>query len=65
MNVDPNKALVRRVIEEMWNKEDLSVIPQVMPPTSSAISKVTRTWFFEKIDISASTPTASGQTRPV
>jgi predicted ester cyclase len=29
MNVDHNKALVCRVIEEVWNKGDLSVIPEV------------------------------------
>lgn len=32
MNLDYNKALVRRVIEEVWNKGDLSVIPQLYAP---------------------------------
>jgi predicted ester cyclase len=32
MNLDHNKALVCRVIEEVWNKGDLSVIPEVYAP---------------------------------
>jgi predicted ester cyclase len=32
MNLDRNKALVCRVIEEVWNKGDLSVIPEVYVP---------------------------------
>ena len=37
MNLDQikaNKALVRRVIEEVWNKGDLLVIPQVYAPNA-------------------------------
>jgi steroid delta-isomerase-like uncharacterized protein len=32
MNLDYNKALVRRAVEELWNKGDLSVVPEVYAP---------------------------------
>jgi steroid delta-isomerase-like uncharacterized protein len=32
MNLDHNKALVRRAVEEVWNKGDLSVVSEVYSP---------------------------------
>ncbi len=32
MSVEENKAVVRRIIDELWNKGDFSVVPELISP---------------------------------